>query len=117
MDPAVAPPDLTKQTKDFDAVNGAAPSNMIEVVGFLTAPGTLQITAGSSTQSLDVPAGIQSFQIPLVAGSNGTPIFRLLRGGNKIVELTSATPIDNTITYQDPLYHAGTSLTCPPPTH
>jgi hypothetical protein len=114
MDVTVAPPDLDAQTMPFAAVNGAPQSNMIEVVGFLTAPGTLQITAGSSTQSQDVPAGIQSFQIPLVAGSDGTPIFRLLRGGTKIVELTSATTINNTIVYQDPLYHAGTSLTCTP---
>ena len=109
---SVAPPDLSKQTKAFTPANGPTSSvDMVEVVGLLTAPGTLQVTVGSQTQSKDVPAGIQSFSVPLV---NGKPTFRLLRGGSKVVEFSSATTINNTITYQDPLYHAGSSLTCIP---
>ena len=112
MDPAVAPPDLTKQTMAFTAANGSTMANNIEVVGFLTAPGTLEIDVGGSIQTLDVPGGIQAFTIPL---AEGTPTFKLVRDGSTVVTLTSATAIDNTITYQDPLYHAGESLTCTPP--
>ncbi len=111
MDPTVAPPSAM-QTMPFTAVNGSTMANDIEVVGFLTAPGTLEIDVGATTQTLDVPAGIQSFTIPLV---EGTPTFKLVRGGSTVVTLTSATAIDNTIAYQDPLYHAGASLTCAPP--
>ena len=100
------------QTMPFTAANGSTMANNIEVVGFLTAPGTLEIDVGATTQTLDVPAGIQAFTIPLV---EGTPTFKLTRDGSTVVTLTSATAIDNTITYQDPLYHAGASLTCTPP--
>lgn len=111
FDVAVAPPDLGQQTKLFAPLNaGKKAVDFIEVVGLLTAPGTLEISVGAATHTSDVGAGIQSFKVPLTAG---TPTFRLVRGGKTIASFTSATTIDNAITYQDPLYHAGASLTCP----
>ncbi|MGZ3422977.1 MAG: glycoside hydrolase family 71 protein [Polyangiales bacterium] len=104
-----AKPDLTKQKNAYVAVNGAAAVDEIEVVGFLTGPGTLEITVAGHTQTKDVGAGIQSFVVPL---EEGTPSFRLTRGGVEIVSAKSASPISNTIVYQDPLYHAGGSLAC-----
>lgn len=109
MDPTVAPPDLGKQTSAFTVVGGTPQANEIELVGLLTAPGTLQITIGGKTSTKDVGAGIQSFRIPL---AEGTPKFELVRNGAVVAIVTSTTTIANTITYQDPLYHAGTSLTC-----
>lgn len=107
VDPAVARP---TRGQPYNAVNGPAGENMIEVVGLLTAPGTLQIVAGGRTQSKDVGAGVQSFRVPLV---NGKPSFRLVRNGAVVTEFASATTINNTIAFVDPLYHAGASLTCP----
>jgi hypothetical protein len=104
-----AKPDLTKQKNAYVAVNGATPVDEIELVGFLTAPATLEITIAGHTQKKDVAAGIQSFVVPL---EEGTPTFRLVRAGTAVVSATSASPISNTIVYQDPLYHAGGSLTC-----
>lgn len=106
IDPAVAPP---AKGKAYRAVNGPAGENFIEVVGFLTAPGTLEITVNGETRTSEVQAGIQSFRVPLAAG---TPVFRLKRGGNVVVELTSASTVRASIDFVDPLYHAGTSLTC-----
>lgn len=112
MDIAVAPPDLTKQQSAMAAVNGPSVStNEIELVGLLTSPGTLQITVAGKSLQKDVGAGIQSFTVPL---AEGVPTFRLLRGGAKVIELGSATTINNQIVYQDPLYHAGASPTCAP---
>jgi Glycosyl hydrolase family 71 len=53
--------------------------NMIEILGFLTAPGTLKVSIGANHYAKDVGAGIQSFAVPLGAG---TPRFSLLRGGS-----------------------------------
>lgn len=109
LDPAVAPPNLGLQDHVLEPMEGTPASNEIEVVGFLTAPGSLEIAIGGQVHRRDVGAGIQSFTIPL---EEGTPTFRIVRGGITVAEVASATPIDNTITYQDPLYHAGASLTC-----
>lgn len=104
-----AAPDLTKQKKAYEAVNGTTAVDDIELVAMLTAPGTLEIAIGGKTQKKDVGAGMQTFQVPL---EEGTPTFRLVRGGATVTEVTSSSPISNTIVYQDPLYHAGGSMTC-----
>lgn len=110
MDPAVAPPDLEQQREVYEPVNGpAVPVDEIELVGFLTAPGTLVIDVGGVRHEHSVDAGIQTFRVPLV---EGTPVFSLERDGATVVTLTSATAISNTLVYQDPLYHAGSSAPC-----
>lgn len=97
--------------KPFTTFNGTTGRDEIELLGFLTSPGTLEITIGGATTSQDVPAGIQSFRAPLAAG---TPTFRLRRNDQMIVELVSASPIRGaSVEFFDPLYHAGTSLSCP----
>lgn len=113
MDPAVAPPDLTQQDGGvMKPFNGPTTStDEIELVGLLTAPGTLEISIGGQTHSQAVSAGIQRFTIPL---EEGTPTFRLVRGGGTVITLVGHTPIDNGITYQDPLYHADAQPTCVP---
>ena len=110
MDPAVAPPDLGQQREVYEPVNGpAAPVNEIELLAFLTAPATLVIDVGGTRHTQAVEAGIQSFRVPLV---EGTPVFSIERDESTVVSLTSATPISNTLVYQDPLYHAGSSAPC-----
>ncbi|HEY1552140.1 MAG TPA: glycoside hydrolase family 71 protein [Kofleriaceae bacterium] len=61
---------------------GPAGSDRVELVGFLTAPGTLEITFGSDTATMDAPAGVTSFSVPLQAG---VPQFGLSRGSAAII--------------------------------
>lgn len=107
VDPTKAPP---KKGAAYKAVNGPAGEDYIEVVGLLTAPGSLQIIAGGKTSSVDVGAGVQTLRIPMVTGK---PVFRLVRNGAVAAEVTSATTITNTIDFVDPIYHGGASRTCP----
>ncbi len=112
MDPAVAPPDLALQMNAMAAVNGPTTSvNQIELVALLKSAGTLEIEIAGNISTLNVSAGIQRLAIPLVPG---TPTFRIRRNNVLAVELVGATTINNTITYQDPLYHAGARPTCGP---
>ncbi|MBX7099718.1 MAG: hypothetical protein K1X89_18520 [Myxococcaceae bacterium] len=110
MNPAVATPDLAKQDGGlFKPVNGPSmPTNDIELVGLLTAPGTLEISVGGSTQTRVVDGGLQTFRVPL---AEGTPVFRLVRDGGTVVQLSGAA-IDNAIVYQDPLYVGAAAPTC-----
>ena len=80
------------------------------MVGLLKAPGSLEIEINGRTFRQDVGAGIQSLRVAL---DSGTPVFRLTRNGQTVVESKSATTINNRIAYQDPLYHAGSRMTCP----
>lgn len=97
----------------YRSVNGPAGEDFIEVVGLLTAPGTLAIESGGQTRTADVGAGVQSFRVPLAAG---TPTFRLLRDGKPVVSFSSGSPVKgNTVEFFDPLNHAGSSMTCPLP--
>jgi Glycosyl hydrolase family 71 len=69
------------QTTPTHAV-GTAGTDNIEVVGFLAAPGTLEITIGGHTYTQDAPAGVTSFSVPL---ATGTPQFGLVRDGTEVV--------------------------------
>ena len=102
-------PDLSKQKAAYKVVNGAPPVDEIELLAFLTAPATLEIEIAGAVKSSTVAAGVQSFRIPLV---EGTPTFRILRGGKTVASVDSAFAISNTITYQDLLYRGGGSLAC-----
>ena len=100
----------TRQTGMFRVPAGPTPTDNVELVAFLTAPGTLEIRQGSEVKQQVVAAGLQTFTVPLHAGS--TPAFRLLRNGAQVVQLTSNTPVLTQLSYQDLLYHAGTSVSC-----
>lgn len=59
----------------------STPEDNVEVVAFLTAPGTLKITLGGQSSTQNAPAGMTSFKIPTRAGN---PIFALLRNGSEV---------------------------------
>lgn len=61
--------------------------NEIELVGFLTAPGTLQIVTEDGVHAEEVAAGIQSIRAPLPDAGN--PRFKLLRDGAVVLDVTS----------------------------
>jgi Glycosyl hydrolase family 71 len=90
---ALASPDPA-QTTPTHAVGPAGTDN-IEVVGFLQAPGTLEITIGGQTYTQDAPTGVTSFTVPL---QTGTPQFGLTRNGTEVfsaagtIEVVDALP-------------------------
>ncbi|UQA59809.1 glycoside hydrolase family 71 protein [Polyangium aurulentum] len=104
-----AAPDLTKQTKPMEITAGqySPAKDEVEVLAFLTAPGTLQIELGGKIEEQDAPAGITAFRVPL---ATGRPVFRLLRAGEAVIELQSDFDIRAPITFQDLAYRSGGSL-------
>jgi hypothetical protein len=64
------------------AVGGGTAQNDIELLGFLVAPGTLEIAIGGQTFTQDAPAGLTSFT---VASQPGTPQFSLVRDGGAVI--------------------------------
>ncbi len=61
-----------------DHIYQGNPENNIELLAFLTAPGTLKITIGGKTYTQNAIAGETSFKVPTAAG---TPVFTLSRNG------------------------------------
>lgn len=72
---------------------GRAPVDQIELLAFLRAPGTVTISIGGETRSMEAPAGITSFCIPSLAG---VPQFRLLRQGVTLIDVSGKTRIQPT---------------------
>jgi hypothetical protein len=70
-------------------VNGTAHDD-IELLAFLTAPGTLKIAIGGQTYEQQAPAGISSFK---VHSQKGTPMFSLERGGSTAVSMQGGVQI------------------------
>lgn len=98
--------DTSKQEKAFTCVTGCPAVDEVELVAFLTAPGTLEITQGGATTRKDVTSGLNVLKAPL---STGRPTFRLVRAGVPVVSVQSAFTIRSSTTYQDLLYRGGSS--------
>jgi hypothetical protein len=64
--------------------------NDIELVAFLTAPGTLKITIGGKTYTQNASAGIASFKIPT---QPGIPLFTLSRNGTDVFSFVGGVQI------------------------
>lgn len=100
-----------KQTKLFKVDGGSdSPSDQVELLAFLTSPGTLEIEIMGEKKQKDVPAGITSFKIPMKAGR---PIFRLLRDGKNVIILPGAFKIKSETDYQNLIYYGGSSSRLP----
>jgi hypothetical protein len=69
------------QSAPNKAVGAAASEDNIELVSFLTAPGTVKITIGGQTRTQNAPAGISSFKVPTAPGN---PTFTLSRAGSDV---------------------------------
>jgi hypothetical protein len=77
-EPAGAAAPAQAQPTTVVLAGGGPAEDDIELLAFLTAPGTLEITIGSQTTKKNAPAGLTSFTVPLAPG---TPRFTLSRGG------------------------------------
>jgi hypothetical protein len=95
------------QTTQFTPAPGSdPPQNMVEVLAFLTEPGTLEIQIGDSRQTQEVEAGVTSFKVPL---RPGTPVFRLYRNDKAELIVPGAFEIKKDIKYQEMLYYGGSN--------
>jgi hypothetical protein len=72
------------------AAGGGTAENDIELLAFLTAPGTLAITINGQTSTRDAPAGLTSFKVPLQVG---TPQFSLSRAGAQVVSFSGGVQV------------------------
>jgi len=106
VQPSGAPPDLTRQDSPFAVKGPQPPLDQVELLAFLKEPGVLEIDLAGHAYRETVPAGVQSFRVPLAAG---VPTFSLSRRGRPVMKMTSRWPIQSAVVYQDLLYHGGGS--------
>jgi Glycosyl hydrolase family 71. len=104
--PTDTPADLSKQARMFQIRGIDPPQDIIELLAFLTEPGTLEIEIGGKTFKQEATAGITSFKIPIAPGR---PRFRLVRDGTTVIDFESAFDIRMKTVFQDFLYRAGSS--------
>jgi hypothetical protein len=97
-----ATPNINYQNNTFYCYACGADTvvNEIEMVAFLTDPGTIVIVAPNGTvYSKDVDVGMQVLSAPLVPGA--APQFKIVRGGNTVLSLVSEWEVSDNITVQD----------------
>ncbi|MFK8252347.1 endo-1,3-alpha-glucanase family glycosylhydrolase [Ancylobacter terrae] len=99
-----------KQKQPMRMRYGPGPRDEIELVAFLTQPGTLQIETSAGTTERQVDAGVQLLRAPIAPGR---PRFRLIRDGTTVIDLESAFNVRTASDYQDLLYRAGSSTRAP----
>jgi hypothetical protein len=88
-------------------IRGAQPpTDEVELLGFLTAPGRLEIEIAGETTRAEVGAGMHGLRAPL---RPGLPRFRLQRGGETVIDFTSAFEIRANLPFPDLLYRGGSS--------
>ena len=97
----------TTQMTLMQPVNNEAPRNEIELVAFLTEPGTLEIEIDGYVHRQHGDAGLRVYRVPT---AEGTPIFRITRGGEIIQTMNGPVQITSSIDRQNMLYHAASSL-------
>jgi len=105
---------------DFQPMSGAqALANNIEVLAFLTAPGTVEVNLAGVTTSFSASAGFSTFTVPLTLTNNVltasvVPNFKLLRGTGSaqhvVTSVTSEFPITQYPSVQDFYYYGGSDL-------
>lgn len=105
--PAAAQPNSALQPSPFRNTHGEARTkDNIEVLGFLKDPGTLAVEINGKRATKAVPAGIQSFKVPV---RPGVPRFQLERNGKTAINFASDHKIRASVDTQNFMYHAGSS--------
>jgi hypothetical protein len=94
------------QGRKFELRFGQPPVNDIELVGFLTDSGRLEIEIDGVVVGVNALAGVTSLRAPL---GPGRPVFRLVRSGRNVISFQSAFEIRYSSSYQDLLYRGGSS--------
>ncbi|MEU8433461.1 glycoside hydrolase family 71 protein [Streptomyces sp. NPDC029216] len=84
----------------------AAARDTVEVLSFLTRPGTVRTAVGRTTGEYGAPAGVHSELLPLQPGTSSA---RLVRDGKATAEVELPYPVDRKVPVQDLQYYAATS--------
>lgn len=101
-----AMPEPAEQSHPFELRTEEPPRDEVELLAFLTAPGTLEIALGGETHQADAPAGVTSLRVALQPGA---PTFSLRRDGVEVLSRTSPWTIGDPVLRQDLLYRGGCS--------
>ena len=81
----------TGPTPTTAVLAGGGPGvDSIELLGFLTAPGTLTVTVNGQTMAEAAPAGVTSFTVPL---QPGVPTFGLQRDGGQVISFSGGVEV------------------------
>ena len=83
------------------------PKNEIELLAFLTRPGTLTIKAAGKVYEKEAPQGITSFKIPLPQGETFVPEFTLRRNGKTVISGQGRYTVLNKVEYPHMIYSSG----------
>jgi hypothetical protein len=94
------------QSRRFVLKGAPLPSNLVEVVACLSAPGEVTIQTSQRTKTAQAPRGLSSITAPLAPGR---PRFALSRSGAVVLSFESAFPILRGSRVEDFLYRAGSS--------
>jgi len=100
----------TMQSRRLMLSGSPLPSNLIEVVACLTAPGDVSIGVGDSNRTEELQRGLSAMTMPM---SRGVPRFALERHGTRRLSFESAFPIPHAAPFEDFLYRAGSSNRLP----
>lgn len=71
-------------------VRNSTPEDDIELLAFLTAPGSVEISIAGKSFTQSAPAGISSFKVPTAPGF---PVFSLSRGGSQVISFQAPVEI------------------------
>ena len=106
-----AAPTDTRNTSRMVFRSGTAGRDDVEVTTWLTAPSTLEVTAGGVTTTYAAPAGWSVRNVPLTAV--GPVSARVTRSGVDVVQVTSPVPVGTPVV-QDLLRHPALAVADPP---
>ncbi|MFJ8162545.1 glycoside hydrolase family 71 protein [Streptomyces sp. NPDC096136] len=84
----------------------AAARDTVEVLSFLTRPGSIRTAVGRTAGEYGAPAGLHSELLPLGPGISSA---RLVRDGRAAAEVELPYPVDRKVPVQDLQYYAATS--------
>lgn len=95
-----------KQREPFRQAGKTPFRNDIEMVALLTAPAVLEIEQAGNMERIDAEAGLTAFSVPL---HEGTPVMRIVRDGEVILERSSIWAVQSGGEVENPVYHGGSS--------
>ena len=100
-------PNSSYQPTPMVSANGRPFVDNVYLLGFLAAPGTLQITSGGAPYTQAFSAGVHTLTAPL--SPPDIPEFALIRSGSTVLSVPSAFTTRNSILWQDLAYRGGSS--------
>ncbi len=88
------------------------PRDTVEVYSLLKAPATITLNVGTTTRTVEAPAGPSTFTLPLTTGAVSA---KAVRSGTTVATVTSPNLVKPSIDYWNLQYYAATSRENPTP--